>query len=144
MKKTILIFGLAALALTSCKKEGCNDTFAYNYDEKVKVDDGSCLYRSNNFFYFDEEMANRLTDFYQTQEIRMFIDGEKIITLNAADFSNTPVDCNNNIGPNVVRELYSEKWEIVEYTILNLNDSIIFTGDMSFIGGECFTRVLKF
>lgn len=43
-------FGIAALALglvvvaPSCKKEGCTDPTATNYNEKAKKDDGSCTY----------------------------------------------------------------------------------------------------
>lgn len=33
-----------ALTISSCKKEGCTDEAATNYDEKAKEDDGSCEY----------------------------------------------------------------------------------------------------
>lgn len=46
MKKTILILSLAicAATITSCKKEGCIDITANNYDKKADIDDGSCEY----------------------------------------------------------------------------------------------------
>ncbi len=42
----ILLISLAIVSLTtmSCKKEGCTDPDATNYDEKAKKDDGSCVY----------------------------------------------------------------------------------------------------
>jgi hypothetical protein len=33
-----------ALGMTSCKREGCTDETANNYDEKAKENDGSCTY----------------------------------------------------------------------------------------------------
>lgn len=39
----IAFFGLALMA-TSCKKEGCTDLDATNFDGKAKKDDGSCVY----------------------------------------------------------------------------------------------------
>jgi hypothetical protein len=33
--------------LNSCKKEGCMDSMALNYNEKAKNDDGSCEYNEN-------------------------------------------------------------------------------------------------
>ncbi|MEJ6776348.1 MAG: DUF4856 domain-containing protein [Crocinitomicaceae bacterium] len=48
MKKSIII--LAALIGTtaiSCKKEGCTDSTANNYNSKAKKDDGSCTYDAN-------------------------------------------------------------------------------------------------
>jgi hypothetical protein len=43
---TMLIGGSMA-TLSSCKKEGCTDPNATNYNEKAKKDDGSCTYASN-------------------------------------------------------------------------------------------------
>ncbi len=45
--KTVMIAGLSlslAGGMTSCKKEGCMDEKATNYDEKAKKDDGTCSY----------------------------------------------------------------------------------------------------
>ena len=36
---------VSALALTSCKKEGCTDAKASNYSSEAKKDDGSCTYK---------------------------------------------------------------------------------------------------
>ena len=39
---------MAGLSLSSCKKEGCTDSVATNFDEKAKKDDGSCEYAEVN------------------------------------------------------------------------------------------------
>jgi hypothetical protein len=41
---TALLIGGAAVAVTSCKKEGCTDPTATNYNADAKKDDGSCTY----------------------------------------------------------------------------------------------------
>lgn len=38
---------------TSCKKEGCTDPTALNYDEDAKKDDGSCTYAQSSTEYVD-------------------------------------------------------------------------------------------
>ncbi len=44
MKKVgLIVLALATLTL-SCKKEGCTDETASNYNEKAKKDDGSCVF----------------------------------------------------------------------------------------------------
>lgn len=48
MKKRHVIFTLVVVAMgmavTSCKKEGCTDSTATNYNEEANKDDGSCVY----------------------------------------------------------------------------------------------------
>lgn len=54
MKKILplLLFGLAAIT-TNCKKKGCTDSLAENYDAKAKKDDSSCTYLAENTWYLD-------------------------------------------------------------------------------------------
>ncbi len=50
MKKIVflvLIGTLSTLSLNSCKKKGCTDETATNYDVDAKKDDGSCVYSTN-------------------------------------------------------------------------------------------------
>lgn len=46
LSKTVFIFAVAGctLLVASCKKKGCTDPKATNYDSKAKKDDGSCNY----------------------------------------------------------------------------------------------------
>ena len=54
MRNTILFFSfILLLAVYSCKKEGCTDPAAINYDDEAKKDDGSCEYDTIIQFEFD-------------------------------------------------------------------------------------------
>jgi hypothetical protein len=47
MKKTQVLIAavlIAMLTMTGCKKEGCTDPVATNYDSQAKEDDGSCIF----------------------------------------------------------------------------------------------------
>jgi hypothetical protein len=51
MKKTLMlmvaILAVVTIITPGCKREGCTDPLASNYDDKAKKDDGSCTYGSN-------------------------------------------------------------------------------------------------
>jgi hypothetical protein len=40
----VILAGTMTLTQTGCKKEGCTDATATNYDEKADEDDGTCTY----------------------------------------------------------------------------------------------------
>lgn len=40
----LIIFGALLISTTGCKRKGCTDPAALNYDSKAKKDDGSCVY----------------------------------------------------------------------------------------------------
>ena len=47
----LLLFSLSVV-FTSCKKEGCTDPAALNYNDDAKKDDGSCIYAENHMLLY--------------------------------------------------------------------------------------------
>lgn len=45
IKLIVFMMLLSTVAFTSCKKKGCMDEAAVNYDDKAKKDDGSCNFK---------------------------------------------------------------------------------------------------
>ena len=50
MIKKIFVFTAAATMLMACKKEGCTDATAVNYNEEAKKDDGSCKFEDETSY----------------------------------------------------------------------------------------------
>ncbi len=59
----MLITGVLAFGFTSCKKKGCTDATATNFNEKAKKDDGSCLYDTidENTIYVTANVTSNTT-----------------------------------------------------------------------------------
>ena len=49
MKKLALVFLVLAMVVVGCKKKGCTDPNATNYDSKAKKDNGSCIIESGPY-----------------------------------------------------------------------------------------------
>jgi len=82
MKKSNYLAKYAFMALlaggvtfTSCKKEGCTDEKATNYDEKAKKDDGSCEFPST-----EEEKSGSITaDETWTADKIYYLNGKVVV-----------------------------------------------------------------
>lgn len=81
MKKHLLklmiapLMGAFIMAGTSCKKEGCTDVDAINYDEDAKDDDGSCVYPASVQLNF-EPMVGSQTFAFNTEYT---VNGRKVM-----------------------------------------------------------------
>jgi hypothetical protein len=51
MKKIIFILALSPLLFTACKKKGCTEETALNYDKKATKNDGACVYPASGNAY---------------------------------------------------------------------------------------------
>jgi hypothetical protein len=59
MKKFFLPL-LIGIVIVSCKKEGCTDSSAVNYNEKAKKDNGSCEYLIQDGFIWKEDGGSEI------------------------------------------------------------------------------------
>ena len=77
MKKIALILGIASIAvLPSCKKQGCTDQNATNYNSEAEKDDGSCIYDQgydipNTYTFYDSNGNNTVSFSGQTARMDM-------------------------------------------------------------------------
>ena len=60
MKNSVVLIVLLSLAFVSCKKKGCTDITADNYQSSATADDGSCTYSGSTVFWFDDTTASNL------------------------------------------------------------------------------------
>jgi hypothetical protein len=86
----MLLCAAFIIPLSGCKKEGCTDRSALNYDTKAKKDDGACTYSSVLFRTYSDDFGSGLTG---TTTLKL--DGATIATLaSGADHSHQLRDGN--------------------------------------------------
>tara|TARA_B100001287_G_scaffold51633_1_gene40564 strand:- start:17293 stop:18456 length:1164 start_codon:yes stop_codon:yes gene_type:complete len=106
-KLTISILCFSLLSIVSCKKEGCTDADATNYDEKAKEDDGSCTYEFSTPATYDfYDAAGNSTVSYTGQTDRMNMLGELI---NHMKTENGDEAGANTLDENAMHNMYANQ-----------------------------------
>ena len=87
----ILLFILSGLS--SCKKEGCIDQNATNYNNEAKKDDGTCTYDFSAVFWIDANTSQSLQNGF-VNELKVYIDNEFLGKMSANSSLLVAPDCN--------------------------------------------------
>jgi hypothetical protein len=100
-KILILLITLTCSSMFSCKKEGCMDKKAVNYDPAAKKDNGMCSYSYATFFankgeYSNYDIFGNLI-FDDISSIDVSVNGKHIGSISKYYPSGVP-DCDSNPG----------------------------------------------
>ena len=95
MKNLIFLSILALTALGGCKKEGCTDSTATNFDSKAKKNNGTCIYINPTYtvpttYSFDRNGSSSISFSGQTQRMNMLT--EMVTYLKTANTPGTSID----------------------------------------------------
>lgn len=144
MKKTLLFVAVGLLGFTSCKKEGCTDANAFNYDVTAEKDDESCTYQATGVFYYSQDTYLNKMISPAIPQLEYFIDGASIGVFNSDDGwvaeSGTLPDCNSTVHAVVNVSMGAQLQKLHNWEVTNAaNGEPIpgFAGNMVFVGGTC-------
>ena len=95
MKRVLLLIITGLLLVSACKKKGCIDEEAINFDEKAKKDDGSCEYDQSleipDTYSFLDENGNSTVSF-DGQKQRLDMLSEMVTYLKTGNTKGTILD----------------------------------------------------
>lgn len=138
--KQVFTFSFAVLAalvtFSGCKKEGCNDPNATNYNEDAAKDDGSCTYEGSAVFWFNQGTANFMESL-GVSELNFYFEGNLIGTRSIADFYTVQPDCADAGSVTVTKSLGDKKSRNFMFTVEDQDNFLIDQGLMGIRGGEC-------
>lgn len=143
--KTIgLIFLLGLLIFTSCKKEGCIDESATNYNEEANIDDGSCFYpnEANAIVFFGGNVSYLLNEFGDTT-LHFYVDDIYQTSITSDDFVTGYPDCGQANTMSVYKNLGTLQTLTSEFKIYNQDSILIWQGNIKFEANECYRLVLN-
>lgn len=140
--KTINFFTLLILALSfvSCRKEGCTNPLATNFNENATDSDNSCLFKGDVVFWFDENTSQNLGGTFGTENLNVYFDDELIGTYDVNNFQETAPDCSQQSTVGTEVDLGGETEESFNFRIEDDGGSIIEEGLVQVSASECTRR----
>ncbi len=120
-RKIIVLSLLIGIGLMSCKKEGCIDTDAKNYNADAKTDDGSCAYEAPFVVYFNQSTADNLTADGITN-MEFYLGGKSLGTMSVADYATSIPECGGSVGLSTTVDLGADK-ETFDFEFRCLNSA---------------------
>ena len=127
---------LSSLLLPACKREGCTDSAAENYDAKAKKNDNTCRYEGSAVIWYGEEYSASLALTGSTS-LRFFVDEQLVGSSDANVYFTGAPDCGQNGSITVTRDLGGVKGKTYPYKVENQLGTIIESGIINFVGGDC-------
>lgn len=135
MKKLLIFATLSvfALAITACKKPGCDDETALNYSKKANTNDGSCIYEGTAVFYFKDSTSIHLNDAGIT-ELKFFVDSQLIGTKFSFEYWIGDPDCGQAVT--FIKSMKEPETNYY-YHVHDQNGLDVWNGTLTTVGDEC-------
>ena len=144
MKKTLLFVAVGLLTLASCKKKGCTDANAFNYDAAAEKDDESCTYHATGVFYYSQDTYLGKMVSPPISQLEYFIDGTSIGVFNSdagwVAASDPIPDCSSTGFCWIDVDMGTQPQKLHNWEVKDAAtgaDIPGFAGSMVFVGGTC-------
>lgn len=144
-KMRFLALGCAIIAgtiFTSCKKEGCIDGDATNFDAEADEDNGSCVYSGEVVFWYGEASSKFLVG-DGAVTLTYYVDGKIVGSTAANVFDTKEPECGQNGSITVSRDLGSAKSATASYSVKDQTDHEYYKGTVTFAANTCESWELK-
>lgn len=119
MKRILKQFGIGlmiigAVSLSSCKKEGCTDGDATNFDSEADEDDGSCKFEGKVVTWWKQNVSTA-AQAADVNTIRIYIDGSLVKERPANTYFSSAPSCETSSAYPFTIDLGSNKSKSISY-----------------------------
>jgi hypothetical protein len=130
---SLLILTLSVAAVQGCKKEGCDDPAALNYNEKANENNGTCVYELSSVLWFGDTTSVHLSNDGITQ-LSYYVDSNLIGVNYPESYWSSQPACGQAI---TFRENTSETAKTHSYYVHNQFGVDVWTGTFTSTAGFC-------
>ena len=141
--KSLLICLLVIYLAPSCKKEGCTDSAAKNYDAKAKKDNNTCNYEGSVVFWYGEDVSQALI-LNGVTSLKYFLDDQLIGSTSSDVYFTGAPDCGQNGSITSSKDLGTVKNKSYTYRVEDQLGIEHWEGTVNIEGGGCLKKELTF
>lgn len=144
MKKTVKLFLLTilvGLVSASCKREGCTDNSAKNFDSKAKTN-CCCEYSGSVVFWYGKTASESLITGGSTS-LTYYVDGAVVGSGATSVYWTAAPDCDQSGSVTVKKELGDSKSKSYPYVVKDQDGDVIYQGNVTLTGNTCLAFELK-
>lgn len=134
MNKSIILLGILTITLAACKKEGCMNLNASNYNHDAEKDNGSCEFNAPSTYIFTDKNGNSTVSYSgqterlnQLEELTTYAKSGTNQMLDAQAmkdmFANFGGNGNGNFSFSSTKDLQSKCYPLDTATIISYFDS---------------------
>lgn len=147
MKKINVLLAILCLGLVvySCKKPGCIDPIASNYDEKAKEGNElcPCTYEGSLAFWFDEATSDSIDVFEPYDSLKFYVEDYFIEGLEVTEFQDEEPECAKKGVPTYTAGFGRSTFRWVKYEVRNELGGIVWDSIVKMEANECIKIQLK-
>ncbi len=147
MKKIYALLAVVCLGLFvySCKKPGCIDPNASNYDETAKEGNElcPCTYEGSLAFWFNKNTSDSIKAFTTYDSLKFFVEDYYIDSIGVIDFQEEEPDCGDKLVPTYTAGFGRSTYRWVRYKIFNELGGLVWTDIVRMEINECVKVQLK-
>jgi hypothetical protein len=136
----IILAGFMTI-LSGCKKEGCTDNTAKNFDPKAKKSNNTCQFESSVVFWYGKDVANS-AKLSGITSFRFYVDNELIGSTASDVYWTGAPDCGQNGSMTATKDLGGSKSKAFEYSVRDQLNVERWKGVINFEAGVCLTQEL--
>jgi hypothetical protein len=135
-KQLVRAIVISGLIMSSCKKEGCTDKEAVNYQASAKVDNGSCTYSGSVILWYKVGVFTGLAS-YGVTNLSLYIDDELQGEYPVGFYSPSEPTCGTTNTMSLELNLGSEKSKEFNYEIIDQNGTVRWSGILDLSASQC-------
>ncbi|MDB4090926.1 hypothetical protein N9528_01210 [Crocinitomicaceae bacterium] len=138
MKKTtiLLITFCLSIVISSCKKEGCTDANAINYNVDAKKDNGNCTYEGTVVMWFGEATSTFLVNDNATS-LTYYVDGQIVGSESTSVYWTSAPDCGQNSSITITKDLANATNKSYTYSVIDQTGFEYYSGILNFTANTC-------